>query len=311
MAPFLPYLTDHIHRALCDGDERASAGLAGRVGLCGRCRPGRAHGSGARGLLGGGFDPHGQEPAQPPAARDADHRASAARDPVEPLRDVIAEEANVKEVAFADDPSTVRRRGAGGQSARCRQAARPGDEGRAGRRRRPAQWTQPRRTARSTSPASASRPDEYELRFQPKEGIDAAPFDGNAGVVVLDTERDAGAGARGPGARLHPPGPGGAQGRRLQRLRPHRHRGEGGAGRRRTPSTRIATRCKPRRWPSRSTSPTRRPARCRRASSATSRSRSASASRVSGTREKAVGRMLLRFAHPASRRAGKDGVLCP
>ncbi len=31
-------------------------------------------------------------------------------------------------------------------------------------------------------------PDEYEIRFQPKEGLAAAPFDGNAGVVVLDTD---------------------------------------------------------------------------------------------------------------------------
>ena len=29
---------------------------------------------------------------------------------------------------------------------------------------------------------------EYEVRFQPREGIAAAPFDGNAGVVVLDTK---------------------------------------------------------------------------------------------------------------------------
>jgi isoleucyl-tRNA synthetase len=28
---------------------------------------------------------------------------------------------------------------------------------------------------------------EYEIRFQPKDGLAAAPFDGNAGVVVLDT----------------------------------------------------------------------------------------------------------------------------
>ena len=31
-------------------------------------------------------------------------------------------------------------------------------------------------------------PGEYEIRFQPKEGLAAAPFDGNAGVVVLDTK---------------------------------------------------------------------------------------------------------------------------
>jgi isoleucyl-tRNA synthetase len=34
-------------------------------------------------------------------------------------------------------------------------------------------------------------PDEYELRFKAKEGLDATSFDGSAGVVVLDTAVDA------------------------------------------------------------------------------------------------------------------------
>jgi isoleucyl-tRNA synthetase len=33
--------------------------------------------------------------------------------------------------------------------------------------------------------------DEYELRFRAAEGLDATSFDGNAGVVVLDTGVDA------------------------------------------------------------------------------------------------------------------------
>jgi isoleucyl-tRNA synthetase len=31
-------------------------------------------------------------------------------------------------------------------------------------------------------------PDEYEVRFQSQPGLDAVSFDGNAGVVVLDTK---------------------------------------------------------------------------------------------------------------------------
>jgi len=33
-------------------------------------------------------------------------------------------------------------------------------------------------------------PDEYELRFRAAEGLDAVPFAGMAGVVVLDTDPD-------------------------------------------------------------------------------------------------------------------------
>ena len=45
--------------------------------------------------------------------------------------------------------------------------------------------------ARSRSPDRRIAPEEYELRFQAAEGLDATSFDGSAGVVVLDTKVDA------------------------------------------------------------------------------------------------------------------------
>ena len=83
---------------------------------------GRAHGSGPRGLLGRGLDPHGEEPPQPPAAGDAHHRASEPRDAWRRSTDVIAEEANVKEVVFADDPVGLRL-GSAGRSIRASSAS--------------------------------------------------------------------------------------------------------------------------------------------------------------------------------------------
>ena len=231
MAPFLPFLTDHIHRALCDGesvhlqDWPDASAFAVDAALVERMDLARA------GRLGGGLDPHGEEPAQPPAAGAADRRASAAIAILEPLRDVIAEEANVKEVALRRRPVDVRLRSAGGQSAHRRQAARPGDEGRPRRR-------QGRRLEAAVDDGAVEvagnriEPDEYELRFQPNEGLDAAPLRRQRRRRRARHQGHAGAGARGPGARLHPPGAGRPQGRRLQRVRPHRHRGEGGARRR-------------------------------------------------------------------------------
>ena len=68
MAPFLPYLTETHPPRAGRRRERASPGLAGRVGLRGRRGAGRAHGPRPRRLLGRGLDPHGEEPPQPPAA---------------------------------------------------------------------------------------------------------------------------------------------------------------------------------------------------------------------------------------------------
>jgi isoleucyl-tRNA synthetase len=103
-----------------------------------------------------------------------------------PLRDVIAEEANVKNVVFADDPSqfgaevlVVNPRVVGkrlGSAMKDILAA-----SKAGK------W---RRLDGGAVEVAGNRiePDEYEVRFQAKSGLDAVSFDGNTGVVVLDTK---------------------------------------------------------------------------------------------------------------------------
>ena len=68
MAPFLPYLTEHIHRALVNGESVHLQDWPDASAFARRPGAGRAHGPRARGLLGGGLDPHGEEPSQPPAA---------------------------------------------------------------------------------------------------------------------------------------------------------------------------------------------------------------------------------------------------
>ena len=102
-----------------------------------------------------------------------------------PLADVIRDEANVKEIVFADDPApfgaevlVVNPRVVGkrlGPAMKDILAA-----SKAGK------WSRLRGGAVEVS-GNRIESDEYEVRFQPKEGLAAAPFDGNAGVVVLDT----------------------------------------------------------------------------------------------------------------------------
>jgi isoleucyl-tRNA synthetase len=103
-----------------------------------------------------------------------------------PLRDVIAEEANVKSIAFSDDPVSfgsevlvVNPRVVGKRLGSAMQAVLA--EARLG------QWTRLEDGAVEVA-GNRIEPGEYEVRFQPKEGLAAAPFDGNAGVVVLDTK---------------------------------------------------------------------------------------------------------------------------
>ena len=239
MAPFLPYLTEHIHRALGDGESvhlqdwpdasafAVDAALVERMDLAREVCSAAASIRTAKNLR-NRLPLRELTVAHPrprdPRAAPRRHRRGGERQGGRLRRRSVA----------------VRLRGAGRQSAHRRQAARPRDEGRARR-------GQGRRRG-SGSPDGAVEvagqriePDEYELRFQAQEGLDATSFDGNAGVVVLDTKVDAGTGARGPRPRLHPPGPGGAEGRRLQRRRPHPHRGQGRAGgerRHRRPSRR-------------------------------------------------------------------------
>ena len=105
---------------------------------------------------------------------------------LEPLKDVVAEEANVKEVRFDSAPSkfgsevlAVNSRIVGKRLGSAMKdilaAAKSGD------------W---KRLPDGGVEVAGNRiePEEYELRFKAAEGLDAVSFDGSAGVVVLDTK---------------------------------------------------------------------------------------------------------------------------
>jgi isoleucyl-tRNA synthetase len=185
MAPFLPFLTDHIHRALVDGESvhlqdwpdagrfNVDAALVARMDLA------RAVASAAASIR----TTKNLRNRLPLASLTVAHPNHAL---LAPLRDVIAEEANVKNVVFADDPSqfgaevlVVNPRVVGkrlGSAMKDILAA-----SKAGK------W---RRLDGGAVEVAGNRiePDEYEVRFQAKPGLDAVSFDGNTGVVVLDTK---------------------------------------------------------------------------------------------------------------------------
>jgi len=106
-----------------------------------------------------------------------------------PLREVIAEEVNVKEVVFAGDPTKfgaevlavnarIAGKRLGGAMKDVLAAAKSGN------------WKRVGGDAIEVA-GQVIRPEEYELRFRAAEGLDAASFAGSAGVVVLDTKVDA------------------------------------------------------------------------------------------------------------------------
>jgi isoleucyl-tRNA synthetase len=185
MAPFLPYLTDAIHRALCDGasvhleDWPDASAFAVDADLVQRMDLARAVCSSAASVR-TAKNLRNRLPLATLTVAHPDHAILA------PLTGVIAEEANVKGVAFAADPSAfgsevlvvnprIVGKRLGPAMKEVLAAAKAG------------QWT---RLDDGAAEVAGQRieADEYDVRFQPKEGIAAAPFDGNAGVVVLDTE---------------------------------------------------------------------------------------------------------------------------
>jgi isoleucyl-tRNA synthetase len=105
------------------------------------------------------------------------------------LRDVIAEEANVKDVVFADDPASY---GSEVLSVNPRVLGKrlPGAMKDVLAGAKAGAWKRVGGDAVEVA-GHAIRADEYELRFKAAEGLDAVSFDGSAGVVVLDTAVDA------------------------------------------------------------------------------------------------------------------------
>jgi isoleucyl-tRNA synthetase len=184
MAPFLPFLTEHIHRALCGGasvhlqDWPDASAFAVDAALVERMDLARAVASAAASIR----TAYNLRNRLPLAKLTIAHPRHAI---LKPLAAVITEETNVKKIAIADDPAqfgsevlVVNPRLVGKRLGKAMQAVLA--EARAG------QWT---RLPDGAVEVAGNRiePDEYEVRFQAKEGIAAAPFDGNAGVVVLDT----------------------------------------------------------------------------------------------------------------------------
>ena len=188
MAPFLPYLTEHIHRALCDGDSvhlqdwPDAAAFAVDQALVERMDLARAVCSAAASIR-TAKNLRNRLPLRTLTVAHPKHAMLGA------LRDVIAEEANVKEVVFADDPSAF---GAEVLVVNPRIV---------GKRLGPAMkdvlaaakagvWMPVGGGAVEVGGQVIQR-EEYELRFRATEGLDAVSFDNSAGVVVLDTAVDA------------------------------------------------------------------------------------------------------------------------
>jgi isoleucyl-tRNA synthetase len=184
MAPFLPYLTEHIHRALCDDasvhlqDWPDAGAFDGDVTLVERMDLARAVCSAAASIR-TASNIRNRLPLRKLTIAHPRHAI------LKPLKDVIMDEANVKSIAIADDPSAfgsevlvVNPRLVGKRLGSAMQAVLA--EARAG------EW---KRLPDGAVEVAGNRiePGEYEVRFQPKAGLAAAPFDGNAGVVVLDT----------------------------------------------------------------------------------------------------------------------------
>ncbi len=184
MAPFLPFLTETIHTALTGGESvhlqdwpdasafAVDAALVERMDLARDVASAAASVRTAKNLRN----------RLPLAKLTVAHPRHAT---LAPLRDVIAEEANVKQVAFADDPSAfgaevlvvnprIIGKRLGGAMKDILAASKAGE------------W---KRLDAGAVEVAGQRiePGEYEIRFQTKGGLDAVSFDNNAGVVVLDT----------------------------------------------------------------------------------------------------------------------------
>jgi isoleucyl-tRNA synthetase len=185
MAPFLPFVTEFIHRALVDGESvhlqdwpdaakfKVDAGLVARMDLARNVASAAASIRTAKNL-------RNRLPLATLTVAHPRHATLAA------LREVMAEEANVKNVVFADDPSqfgsevlVVNPRIIGKRlGAHMKDILAASKAGK---------WKRLDGGAVDVAGQRIEK-DEYEVRFQSQPGLDAVSFDDNAGVVVLDTK---------------------------------------------------------------------------------------------------------------------------
>jgi isoleucyl-tRNA synthetase len=186
LAPFLPFLTEHIHRALVDGesvhlaDWPDASALVDDKALVERMDLARTVASAAASIR----TVKNLRTRLPLRTLTIAHPGF---EKLALLKDVIADEVNVKEVVLAVDPSAFgqvvlavdpkigKRLGKGLKD--VLNAARAGE------------W-EDLGGGRYAVAGQTIEPGEYELRFKANEGLDAVAFDGAVGVVVLDTHVD-------------------------------------------------------------------------------------------------------------------------
>jgi isoleucyl-tRNA synthetase len=212
MAPFLPYLTEHIHLALQgesvhlqDWPDARSFLESDRPGWLGTAEdtavpPREAYGRDLVKITDFVRDVCSAA-ASIRTSKNLRNRLPLRRlivahpivsseiDLLETFGRVIREEANVKEVVFEEDPTKfgaevlavnarVAGKRLGGAMKEVLAAAKAGN------------WKRVGGGAIEVA-GQVVQPEEYELRFRAAEGLDAASFAGSAGVVVLDTKVDA------------------------------------------------------------------------------------------------------------------------
>lgn len=186
LAPFLPFLTEHVHAVLCEGesvhlaDWPDAVALPADADLVARMDLARAVCSTALAIR----TEKGLRVRQPLRSLTVAHAQCAS---LLPMRELVADEVNVKEVVLTSDPSAFGRtvvaidpkvgKRLGKALGAVRQA------GLAGR------WT-PGEDGRVVVEGTVIEASEFEFRFEAKGGVEAAPFAGGVGVVVLDTGLD-------------------------------------------------------------------------------------------------------------------------
>jgi isoleucyl-tRNA synthetase len=187
LAPFLPFLTEHMHAVLCDdasvhlADWPDADALPADAELVRRMDLAREVCSAALAIR----TDKGLRVRQPLRSLTVAYADCAT---LEPMRDLIADEVNVKEVALVDDPGRFGKTvvavdpKVGKRLGKALGAVRKaGLEG---------AWT-PGEAGRVVVEGAIIEPGEFQFRFEAKGGVDAMPFASGTGVVVLDTALDA------------------------------------------------------------------------------------------------------------------------
>ncbi|WP_349368950.1 isoleucine--tRNA ligase [Salinarimonas sp.] len=188
LAPFLPFLTEHMHAVLCDGasvhlaDWPDANALPADAELVRRMDLAREVCSAALSIR----TDKGLRVRQPLRTLTIAYADCAT---LEPMRDLIADEVNVKAVELVDDP---------GRFGKTVVAVDPKVGKRLGKalgvvRKAGLEgaWT-PGEEGRVVVEGAIIEPGEFQFRFEAKGGVDAMPFASGTGVVVLDTALDEG-----------------------------------------------------------------------------------------------------------------------